>query len=268
MDFLYNKTSIGYSHINLKSPCQDYSEIYVDKKFKIITVCDGHGGKLYIRSKIGAKLASNSVIEVFKKYSEKRLESIIINHGLDKLKLEILCKWNEYIEKDYSMNHFNKEEISLLSEDEIFRLENNYVLAYGTTLNASILTKKYLICIQIGDGGIYLIKKKKIINVFPQNDNNVANITNSLCEDRAYLHLHILSVKKNKYNGVIMCSDGLLTPYNTYDNFYDNFVIPFLIKFKIITKKNIEEIDEFIDLLGNKVGNGDDVSLACMLYER
>lgn len=267
MEFVYNKTSIGYSHIKSNIVCQDYSENFINNKFKIVTCCDGHGGKLYIRSDKGARLASKAVIDVINKYSERKLESLVISKGLEKIKLEILCKWNELVEMDYSNNHFTKEELKNLDNEEIFKLEHNYITAYGTTLNAAILTKNFLIAIQIGDGGLYFIKNKKIELTFPENDDNVANITNSLCGDKAYKNLYIKAVLRHKYNGVILCTDGLLGPYQTYSNFYENFIYPFIQNFKVITKSKIDEMDKFIDSLGSKIGIGDDVSFSSILYE-
>ena len=70
MIFLYNKSVTGYNHKREGSICQDYSDSYYDNKFVIITACDGHGGKIYFRSDVGSKLASDSVISVFKKYND------------------------------------------------------------------------------------------------------------------------------------------------------------------------------------------------------
>lgn len=267
MEFIYNKTAIGYNHLKNNIVCQDYSESYSNNKFKIVTCCDGHGGKIYIRSDKGAFFASKAVIDVISRYSERKLESLISSRALEKIKLEVLCKWNELIESDYSLNHFTEEEMKGLDKEDIFKLENNYILAYGTTLNAAILTKNFLIIIQIGDGGIYFIRNKKIEIAFPENDDNVANITNSLCGDNAYNNLYIKAVLRSKYNGILLCTDGLLGPYQTYINFFDNFVSPFVMNFKTITKNKIEEMDKFIDLLGSSVGIGDDVSFSAILFE-
>ena len=113
---------------------------------------------------------------------------------------------------------------------------------------------------------MYFVKNKKIEIIFPDNDDNVANITNSLCGDKAYNKLFIKAVIKEKYNGVILCTDGILGPYQTYSNFYESFVCPFIKNFRIITKEKIFDMDNFIDALGNHIGIGDDVSVACILY--
>lgn len=267
MEFVYNKTAIGHNHITRGVVCQDFSDSYIDSNYHIITACDGHGGKLYIRSDRGARFASQAVIDVITSYSSRKFNSLVEQKALDKLKLEILCKWNELVEQDFTNESFTTEELSLLSDGEKFKLETDYIKAYGTTLNAVVLTKDYLICIQIGDGGMYLIKKKKIEIAFEENDENVANITNSLCGDNAYNDLFIKAVKREKYNGVLICTDGLIGPYQTYDNFFKSFVCPYINNFKVVTKKKIIDMDNFVECLGSEIGSGDDVSIATILYE-
>ena len=65
MLYVFSKSSIGYSHIKDKGQCQDFSAVYKDPKRTIITCCDGHGGRKYIRSHIGSHMASNAIINVF-----------------------------------------------------------------------------------------------------------------------------------------------------------------------------------------------------------
>ena len=267
MIFIYSRSTKGYSHEKTNTVCQDHSLKYIDSKYKIITACDGHGGRVYIRSDKGAMFASQAVVEVFSKYSELKLHHLIATKLINKLKLEILCKWNELVEQDYSSNPFTLDELSKLAEDEIFKLETNFVIAYGSTLNAAVLTSKYMICIQIGDGGVFMLKKKKIEVAFPENEDNVANITNSLCGDNAYDNLFIKAFSQDKYSGVILCTDGLLGPYQTYDNFYSNFISPFMRDYKLITHDKIVEMNEFIDALATKKGIGDDVTFSSILYE-
>ena len=266
MEFVYNKTAIGYSHINKNIVCQDFSDYYINENVKVITACDGHGGNLYIRSNRGAEFASQAVVDVIKQYDEKKLEELINDNILEKLKLEILCKWNELIEQDYSNEPFSEEELSCLDEEEMFKLNSNYISAYGTTLNSVIATSNYLICVQIGDGGVYLLGKESVELAFPDNDENVANITNSLCGDNAYDNIYIDAFIKDDYIGVVICSDGLLGPYQTYENFNNSFISPFVNNFQVVTEEAINNANQFIEDLGEKDGIGDDVSVACILY--
>ena len=137
MIFTYNKTSIGYAHQKSNKVCQDYSDTYIGQDIVIVTACDGHGGEVYIRSDGGSKLASKAVIDVFRNSDKRKLKELIQSNNLDKLKLEIICKWNEYVEQDYLANPFKEEELNNLSEQQVNTLLNNFIYAYGTTINVS-----------------------------------------------------------------------------------------------------------------------------------
>ena len=58
-------------------------------------------------------------------------------------------------------------------------------------------------------------------------------------------------------DGVVVCTDGLINPYQSMGNFRDKFIMPICLK--IQDGKQIE-IDEFIVSVGEKIGIGDDVS--------
>ena len=266
MIYIFNKTSIGYAHINSNMICQDYSDSYVCDDFIILTACDGHGGKIYIRSDVGAKLASQAIIDVVKNIGKEKIKNLIEKENLDRFKLELICKWNELIEKHYSDNPFTEEELNILNESQKFVLLNHFVTAYGTTLNAAILTEEHLICIQIGDGGIFLVKDNDVEEAIKDNNENIANLTFSLCGDDAYSHLYIKVYNKEGFDGVIICTDGVLTPYQTYSNLNEHFIRPIIKNLKVINSKTTEDLDAFIDLLGKEIGVGDDVSLGIIYY--
>lgn len=258
MKVFYNKTVIGYSHFKNNLVCQDYSDSYCDKKRIIITACDGHGGKLYIRSDRGSKFASIAAINVLKKITLKKLKN------LEKIKLDILCEWNKLVENDLEENPINIKDLQLFNEDEIFKLTNNPVLAYGTTLNAIMYYHDLYVCIQIGDGGVIVIKDAGFSFVF--DDDNVANYTYSLCSEEAYSHLNIKLYDEESIDGVIICSDGLLSPYQSINNLNTYFIQPTL---KLLKDKGLNsgiKLNEYVEKLALKTGVGDDVSLA-MIFE-
>jgi hypothetical protein len=266
MVYVYNNTVRGYNHIKSETVCQDYSDSYVDNSKQIITCCDGHGSKVYLRSNIGSKIASNVVIDVLKNYNYFDIVQIQKNKNYDKLKLEILCKWNSEVEKHLEENPL--EEVDGLTDKEQFRLKNNPVTAYGTTLNSAMLIDDKIVCIQIGDGGLFLVKERKITNAFPENDENVANITNSLCSDDAYQDLFVDIYDADDYDGVFLLTDGVLAPYGTYQSLESNLINVIEEIVKSNTKDIIdEELNIFLKSLGEINGNGDDVSLSIIYYK-
>ena len=66
MSIFFTKTSIGYSHVTTNKRSQDFSASYNDEERTIVTACDGHGGNVYIHSHLGAKFASDAVIDVLR----------------------------------------------------------------------------------------------------------------------------------------------------------------------------------------------------------
>ena len=258
------KSCVGYNHIKDRLPCQDYSALYKDNARIIITCCDGHGGKKYIRSHIGSHMASNSIINVFNSVTSTffRLNNDEIEN---KIKLSILCEWNKLIESYYSSNPIKKSEIVALDEDDILCLKNDFVKAYGTTLTGALLIANKLLIIKIGDTECFAIKKGELINLFENEDEPVANITYSLCQDDAFKHLQVKVVDFKDIDGVILCSDGLTSPYQSYDNFKNSFINPFVRK--LIKEKSYEHIENFVEELALKLGVGDDVSLSFIIKD-
>ena len=253
----FSKTHIGYSHINNKKACQDFSSTYSDFERTIITVCDGHGGALYIRSDRGSKFASKALLEAFLNVSKKQLR--LNDEDLLKfIKLYALTEWNKLVEQDLSKNPIKNSELLNLSSDDRFRLKNSPDKAYGTTMLGAMLYNNRLFVIQLGDGGAFIYSKGEILPAIKEEDDLVGNITYSMCSDKAYNHIHGAIYDFKKLDGVLICTDGVLNPYQNYPNFYQ-FIKNTVVK---INDNQIDEIKNFVVNLGEESGIGDDVSLA------
>ena len=262
MKFL-TKTSRGYSHIRENTVCQDYSASYHDEEITILTCCDGHGGKLYFRSDKGSKFASDAIIESIRTIDNSNIKLLKSQEFLDKLKFRILCAWNRLVESDLSHNPFKEEELAKFNEDKLFILKNRPEVAYGTTINAVAMIGNYFLLIRIGDGGVILFKDNKFALAFEDDEESVANITNSICEEDAFKNFQMMIVHKKEVDGVIICTDGLLVPYQSYNNFMKYFILPAKRK---LSKQNGEHLIKLkIERIAKKIGVGDDVSVGIIL---
>jgi serine/threonine protein phosphatase PrpC len=257
------KTSRGFSHIRENTVCQDFSASYHDENMTILTCCDGHGGKLYFRSDRGSKFASDAIIECIKAIDVNKINLLKQKEFQDKLKLQILCAWNRLVEDDISKHPFKDEELEQFNEDKLFIIKNRPEVAYGTTINAVAYIDKYFLCIRIGDGGVVLFKDNKFALAFEDDDESVANITNSICEERAFDHFQIALINKREVDGVLICTDGLLVPYQSYCNFVKYFVLPS--KRKMYKQNGQHLIELLIERIAKKIGVGDDVSVGIIL---
>ena len=255
----FTKTNIGYSHLKENKPCQDYSACYHDEERTIVTACDGHGGKAYIRSNMGSRYASNAIISVLQKVERSLFYRYTRQEICDKLRLQILCEWNALVEKHLGENRFSKKELASLDGEQVFRLKKNPVKAYGTTLQGAMIFGNKLICVSLGDGGVFLVRKGALIEAFEEDEETVANFTYSMCQEDAYKHLKVEIFDFADLDGVLVCTDGVVNPYQSLGNFRNKFVKPVCLK---LQEGVYAEIDGFITAMGEKIGIGDDVSLA------
>lgn len=261
----FTKTSIGFSHIKSGKRCQDYSACYHDEERTIVTACDGHGGDLYIRSDMGSKFASDAVINVFRKLRRTAFNKYTKYDVIEKIKLNVLCEWNGLVEKSLAEKPILKREVERLSDIHIFRLKMNSAKAYGTTLNGAMVLGNKLICINLGDGGIFTFRRGQLFSVFPEDDETVANVTHSMCEEDAFRHLRLAVIDLAEVDGVLVCTDGVINPYCNLTNFNNFFVKPIVAK---ILAELYAETEEFIIELGRRVGFGDDVSLGIIVKDK
>lgn len=259
----FHITSIGYSHIKAGKVCQDFSSSYSDGERTVITACDGHGGDVYIRSHRGSKFASlatlRSMLDAeslsFRKYTAEEIE-----HNL---KLNILCEWNRLVREDLFEHPIRKSEVAHLNEKQIESIKQNPAKAYGTTLGGAMLYGNRLICVGLGDGGCFLIKNGEIAPAFLEDeDEPVANVTYSLCDEKAFEHMNAHIFDMRCLDGVLLCTDGVLGPYQSTENFKRSFVRPVV---RRILDGKTNEVKEFVSDLGLRSGIGDDVSLSMIL---
>jgi deoxyhypusine synthase len=80
-----------------------------------------------------------------------------------------------------------------------------------------------------------------------------------MCQEDAYKYLKVGIFDFSDLDGVLVCTDGVVNPYQSLENFKEKFMKPICIK---LQEGKQVEIDEFITAMGEKIGIGDDVSLA------
>ena len=263
---IFSKSCIGYSHIKNKKVCQDYTSHYHDNDRTIITCADGHGGDLYVRSHIGAQVASCAIINVFSSITLSDLRRITVKEFCDKIRLEVLCEWNRQIESHIAKYPIRKSEIEHLEDEKKELLKKFPVKAYGTTLAGAMVLNNKLIVVSIGDTEVLGIQKGELIKFFDYDDDPAANITNSMCQEDAYNYLRVKIYDFKLYDGVLLCSDGLSSPYQSYVNFKESFVKP-LMK-RIINGESLSYVSDYVVDMALRLGIGDDVSLSFIINDK
>lgn len=266
MSIFFTKTAIGYSHILQGKRCQDFSASYSDGERTIVTACDGHGGNVYIRSHLGSKFASSAAIDVLREVERSAFYKSKKDAVIENIRLNILCRWNALVEGHLARNPLRSADMAQLTEAQALSLRKNPIKAYGTTLNAAMLLGTKLVCVSIGDGGCFLVKSGIVSPAFAEDeDEPVANITYSLCQDDAFAHLQVSVHELSMYDGAVVCTDGMINPYQNLTNFSSGLIAPAI---ATLFAGKAGSLESFVAEVGERLGTGDDVSLGILVKGR
>ena len=294
MDSL-NFSCQGESHIAAGKVCQDYSygKVYENGN-AIAIVCDGHGGKRYFRSDIGAKIAAEVTEHKVKTFIEEvgfsllkyepftqhgTISEQITNQDFDKtsnierafrqLFGSIIYEWNAEILAHATHNPISELEKDGLEERWIKEFEENINLekVYGCTLIVYAYTPEFWLAFQIGDGKCFACDSLgNWREPIPWDERCFLNKTTSICDSGA------IDEFRYCYEGngqspiaVILGSDGIDDSFGTEEN-QANFYVQIL---KSIAKSGLDatlsEIETTLPQL-SKIGSQDDMSIA-MIFD-
>ena len=204
----FGKSVQGASHKNKQKPNQDALSISFengDNFSLILSVADGHGGSAYYRSEIGSRLAVESAISVCKTFLERNARNFIeSNFDTENIK-NMLCKdivdeWRDRVHQDSQkqkesdqklhIEEIISENISQETEEIRSPSKNNdrdEITPYGSTLLITILSKSFMLFLQIGDGDILTVSSEGTVSrPLPRDERLMFNETTSLCLTNAW----------------------------------------------------------------------------------
>lgn len=243
---ILNSTVTGASHIEVLKECQDYSLAYRDPDTltDIIAVSDGHGGKEYFNSSVGAKIvctvAVESILEFIRLIPENCFPS---EYDLRILSRCICSRWIKEVE-------------------QILLPESGSIKSYGCTLIVYAQTPNYWVALQIGDGRCAIFN-----NGWTQpiewDERCILNFTTSMCDIDAYNEFRVASGNV-KPQAVFLCSDGVDGTFGYGDNlyaFFDNII-------KSVKEEGVKEVaTQLPGVLKHysSVGSKDDMSIAFII---
>ena len=265
----------GYSHIRKDTPCEDYCLKKELDGIKIFAVADGHGDPNCLRSSIGSEYACRIACESLENFarnvSENGFESRLFDRLecpalMDRLIRSIIAKWTSEVDAELSQNPLTDEEYATASRlgDE-YRKGIRTERMYGTTLMAGVLTDKYLLLIQQGDGRCVVFDcEGKASQPVPWDDRCVGTATTSLCDPDAArsVRYHVINIEENPVIACIVGTDGVEDSFPTSMEkthaYYRNIL-------KEACEMGIEALEEALatDLSDlSRQGSADDVSVS------
>ena len=261
---------IGASHVKNGQPCQDASLCVKNEAYTLIAVADGHGGERYFRSDIGSRFAVEAadfltepaVLDVLRNVKrEEHRESIILQ-----LKKSIINLWNMNITVHVENNPFTEDELNAIPEKyaERYRGGEQIEAAYGSTLIAVLLTEKFILAMQIGDGNAVTVDNAGMFaQPIPADENCFLNVTTSLCDENA------IESFRHSYSdispvAVLIGTDGIDDCFAGAEKLFDFYRVV-LTSFRDKDEETAKtELIDYLPRLSEK-GSGDDISIGMMI---
>ena len=286
----------GESHKATDKVCQDYSYSHIDESgLAIVVVCDGHGGKHYFRSDVGARFATEIIIGNVKEFVANIDETLFVGQPftqqaavqteidrqdfrkekpIDKafrqLFASIIGQWQQRIEQHAAMNPLTEKEISQVEEQYRKEFLSRYKLEkiYGCTLMAYVGTPKYWFAFHLGDGKmISFDQEAQWKEPVLWDDRCFLNKTTSICDADA------LNEFRYTYQGdggfpiaVFLGSDGMDDSFGEEKNLVNFYV---KVAKSLVTDGHDATFADVKDTLPvlSKRGSQDDMSVACVYDE-
>lgn len=281
----------GESHIAAGKACQDYSLCAISEDNDgIAIVCDGHGGRRYFRSDVGAKIAAEvarrnvgtfmreagSLLLARKPFTQQSTISAQIDnqdfnkigavgHAFRQLLGSIIFEWNIEVQHHAKENPVTEAEMKELDPQWIADFNNNRSLekVYGCTMIVYAQSEQYWLAFQIGDGKCFTFDETgQWSEPIPWDEKCFLNKTTSICDSSAIDEFRYCFEGDGKFPiAAILGSDGIDDSFGTAEN-QANFYVQIL---KSLARNGIDDtLSEIRSTLPqlSKIGSQDDMSLA------
>ena len=286
----------GESHKATDKVCQDYSYSHIDENgLAIAVVCDGHGGKHYFRSDIGARFATEIIANNAKEFVNNIDETLFVGQpftqqaaiqteidrqdfrkekpidvAFRQLFASIIGHWQQRLEQHAAENPLTDKENTQVEEQYRKEFQEGYKLEkiYGCTLMAYVSTPKYWFAFHLGDGKMISFDqdaqwKEPVL----WDDRCFLNKTTSICDSDA------LNEFRYTYQGdggfpiaVFLGSDGMDDSFGEETNLVNFYV---KVAKSLVTNGHDATFADIQDTLPvlSKRGSQDDMSVACVYDE-
>jgi len=218
----FHHTTIGYSHILKGTCCEDASCSVSEGDIHIAVVSDGHGDPACFRSQIGSQLAveitAEKLLSFAKNIREQGWEELLFEDVhkerlLRQLIRSIIGNWNMKIAEQLEANVITEDEYAVSRDyEDRYRAGEELPHIFGCTLIATLVTDRYLLALQQGDGRCTVVHGDCIVDQpVPWDNRCVGNICTSLCHADAVesCRYYVADLQKDPVLACFVVSDGI-----------------------------------------------------------
>jgi serine/threonine protein phosphatase PrpC len=232
---IIGETVPGASHLRAGIPNQD-AILQVRESGRslpiILSVADGHGSPKCFRSDYGSRFAVKKSAQIVGEFLDERRGKFdlaeIETKGKDYLPKEFVKKWRKTVEYHLKNNSFTDEEFKKLEEKSGAGarklIEENPLLAYGTTSLTVAMEEDFVLYLQLGDGDILNVSETgEVTKPLPEDARLLANETTSMCLKDAEKDFRFFVQKISSEQSpalVLLSTDGYLNSFSDEAGFF------------------------------------------------
>lgn len=219
---IFTQSVRGFSHIKKDIPREDSGIKLNEDEIKVFAVADGHGDPRCCRAHIGSDLICKIAATEMKEFAltiqkedwtDKLFDSREFLKLIRTLVTSIIGKWGNAVNDEFEHNPLTNEELSATSG---LGIDSSSSLGiekiYGTTLIAGLITDRYLLLIQQGDGRCDVFDAQGVVSQpIPWDERCVGTGTTSVCDNDAIqsTRYHIIDITKTPVIACIAGTDGV-----------------------------------------------------------
>ena len=274
---IIGETVPGASHIRAGIPNQDaiLQMRESDRTLPlVVAIADGHGSPKCFRSDKGSRFVVKKCVQIVSEFLDGRRGKFdlaeIESRGKDYLPKGIVKEWRKEVESHLKNNPFTEDEFKTLEEKSGAKsrklIEENPLLAYGTTSLAVAIEEGFVIYLQLGDGDMLNISVNgEVTKPLPEDARLLANETTSMCLPKAEndFRFSVQKISREESPAMILLStDGYL---NSFSNEAGFFQAGSDILALLGTENGFETVSENLKSWlaeANLMGSGDDSTVA------
>ncbi len=272
------KSVIGALHEKKGLPNQDAIDWHPPESKEndlplILAVSDGHGSSKHFRSNVGSQLAVEAAIKAIREnildnkqfceeYSPQHLKDLK-EQVEGRLPQQIIMRWEELVKEDWKNKSTESKEGTYIQQ----KVEDKRLTAYGATLLCVVVTKHFVLYLQLGDGDILCVDSQgNTTRPIPKDKTLIANETYSLCQKDAWQYFRF-KIENYSNKGleempelILVSTDGYANSFSSEEGFisigkdYRQLII------EQGLDKVVEQLPGFLEETSSK-GSGDDISL-------
>lgn len=278
MEFLERRVT-GYKKLERGLPCEDAVYIKELSDCIIMACADGHGDSRCTYAARGAELAVRIIVSELERIRAESDDTEDfgerLNESRRQLKENIVCSWVGAVLDDYRVTHAENEafkekykELYAYSKKifevrdgslpvrelrELFEYRHNceeairrITFLYGTTVNAAVVSGKFVFSIGIGDGDVVAVNGKRVEWLLPPSE-RLGTTTDSL---------------SSSFDTIIDRFNAVLVPVKPAKRITDNRFLPELVMIATDGLRNAflgdeEFVEKLLDISALlKKGNG------------